>query len=63
MSKRLDAEDTAESAVHFLQKLVAEGWGIADLHWEVDYGRSSAKGKRVPVAATVTVRLKPSLER
>lgn len=63
MGKRLDAEDTAESAIHFIQKQMVEGWGVDDLHWQVDFGRPGPKGKRIPIGATITIHLKPALER
>ena len=58
MPKRLDAESTVDNAVHFLHRLQAEGWCVADIRCEFDH---APLGKhRIPVEATVTVKLIPT---
>lgn len=60
MPKRIDAEDTVDVATHFLMKLQSEGWGVADIEHHVEYGTVKSGSKRLPVGATVLVRLVPS---
>lgn len=58
MPKRIDFSDTIDEAVHFLHRLQAEGWGVASIQCEFDH---SPLGKhRIPVEATVTVKLIPA---
>jgi hypothetical protein len=56
----MDPEDTMESAIHFLQHLGAEGWVVAGIDHRVEFKRPHPRHRRLPYAATVTVRLKPS---
>ena len=58
MPRRTDAADTIDPAVHFLHRLQAEGWGVASIRCEFDH---APIGKhRLPVEATVTVKLVPA---
>lgn len=58
MSKRIDAEDTVDTAVHFLHRLQVDGWAVTAVACDIDY---HALGKhRLPVEATVTVKLVPA---
>lgn len=62
MSKqRVDASDTIDAAITFLAKMQAEGWCLAHLDHVIEYGQSGKKGAVLPVAATVTVKLRPIL--
>lgn len=61
MTKRIDAPDTVEAVVRLLTGLQVEGWGAKHITYEVDYAAPSPKHRKVPVGATVTVRLVPSL--
>lgn len=58
--KRLDAEDTVDSALVFLRALQAEGWGVASLDHRVEHAVVKAGGRKLPVSATVTIRLVPA---
>lgn len=60
MPKRLDAEDTVESALVFLRSLQADGWGVSTLDHRVEYAPVKAGSKKLPIGATVTIRLVPS---
>lgn len=55
----MDSPDTVESAVHFLMKLAAEGWGVKGVKWSIEHGKPSKNGRRLPVGATLEVRLIP----
>jgi hypothetical protein len=57
---RIDAPDTIDSAIHCLAKLQSEGWRLDYMNQEVEYGKSHKKAVAMPVATTVTVRLRPS---
>ncbi len=58
---RIDAPDTIDAAIRLLAQLQAEGWGLVRVVHEVDYEPAGAKAREVPVAATVTVALRPAL--
>ncbi len=60
MPKRVDPEDTIDSVVFGIVKLQKEGWALSGMDLEIEY-ESPEKGKkrRLPVAATMTVRLRP----
>lgn len=56
--KRIDSEDTVDTAVHFLHRLQAEGWGVASIVCEIDH--APAGKHRLPVEAAVTITLIPA---
>jgi len=58
--KRLDAEQTVDSALVFIRSLQAEGWGVAHMEHHVEYASLKSGSKRLPIGATVTIRLTPS---
>lgn len=60
MPKRLDAEDTVDSVTHFLHRLQADGWGIESMEHHIDYVAPKPGGRKLPVAASVTVTLTPT---
>lgn len=60
MGKRIVAEDTVDDAIHFLQRLQAEGWGVTKVEHEVSYFDLPSGKRRIPVEAVLTVRLIPS---
>lgn len=60
MPKRLDAEDTVDSAIGFLRTLQSEGWGLRSLEHHIEYVAIKTGSRKLPVEATVTVRLVPS---
>lgn len=60
MPKRLDAEQTVDSALVFIRSLQAEGWGIAHLEHHIEYASLKPGSKKLPVGATVAIRLVPS---
>jgi hypothetical protein len=62
MGKRLDAGDTIDVATHFLHRLQAEGWGVLDLEHHIEYVPTRPGGRKLPVEATVTIRLTPARE-
>jgi hypothetical protein len=45
--------------MHLLSKLQAEGWGIASVEHSVDYARITPKGPKLPIGATLVVKLTP----
>ena len=57
---RLDCPDTVESAVHFLMKLAADGWGIKSVEYEIEHGKVAKSANRLPVEATLKIRLIPA---
>jgi len=59
VAKRVDAADTVDPVIHFLHRLQAEGWGVRSMTHEVDYERVG-NGARLPVEATVLIKLEPS---
>lgn len=60
MAKRPEAEETIDTAFHFLHHLQLEGWGVEKVEFDVEYGKPDRHAKQVPVKATVVVKLKPS---
>jgi hypothetical protein len=60
MVKRIDTADTIDPVIGLLLRLQAEGWGLETVEHSIDYGRPGDKARRIPVAATVTVRLTPA---
>lgn len=58
--RRLDGPDTVDAAIRLLAGLQADGWGAREVTYEVDYASVSPKHAKLPVAATVTVRLSPA---
>lgn len=59
MPKRIDAADTVELALHWLTKLQAEGWALAELEHHIDHVPTGKGGRKLPVQATLTIRLTP----
>lgn len=59
MPRRLDAQDTVDIATHLLHRLQAEGWVLEEMEHEIEYVRLDPKAPRLPVRATVVVRLIP----
>ena len=57
--RRIDAPDTIDFAIHYLLKLQSEGWGLAELEHEIDYGKPGKKTVHVPVGAVLKIRLIP----
>lgn len=55
----MDCPDTVESAVHFLMKLAADGWGIKSVEYEIEHGKATKNATRMPVGATLKIRLIP----
>ncbi len=55
---RVSLEDTVDAAIHLLHKMQSEGWGMETLESEIDYAEVGKT--RLPVGATVTVRLVPN---
>lgn len=62
MSKpaKIDAPDTIDTVFRVLAGLQADGWGLVEVNHRVEYGKAVAKGRSVPVGATVTVKLRPA---
>jgi hypothetical protein len=60
MPKHFDPEETIDSVIFGIVKLQKEGWALSGLDLQIEY-ESPEKGKkrRLPVAATMTVRLRP----
>ena len=58
--KRMDAPDTVDLALHWLAKLQSEGWGVERVETDIDYGRASKHGIKLPISAMLTIRLSPS---
>ena len=59
MSKRMDGPDTVDLAIHWLTKLQSEGWALADLEHHIDHVPVGKGGRKLPVKATLTIRLVP----
>lgn len=59
MGKRMDPQDTIDTATHFLHRLQAEGWALSDLEHSIEYAGVSPKGVRLPVSASVSIKLIP----
>ena len=57
--KRLDAPDTLDGVIRFVAGLQADGWGVKDTNYEVEYASVSPKHRKMPVGATVVIRLTP----
>lgn len=57
---RIDMPDTIDPAIHLLQTLQADGWGLETLDHTIDYQAPTKTHHRIPVAATVTVHLTPA---
>lgn len=60
MAKRIEPSDTVDTAIHFLHRLAADGWAVQSIVCGIDSQAPSAKGVKVPIEATVTVRLIPA---
>lgn len=60
MAKRVDAEDTVDVVTHFLHRWQAEGFGVAGLTTEVEYGQSEPGARKLPVGVDIVIRLVPS---
>ena len=60
MPKRIDAADTIDAATHFLHRLQADGWGLEALACDIEYQSPRPGARKLPIAATVTVRLTPA---
>ena len=56
MTKRIEKEETIDLAIHWLSKLQAEGYGLVEIHQQIDYEKA---GKHeIPVWATLTVKMR-----
>ena len=62
MSKRLDAADTIDAVLHYLQTLQSDGWALSSLGQEVDYGQVAKKSALIPIETTLTIKLRPVKE-
>ncbi len=60
MPKRIDGEDTVDNSTHRLHRLQADGWAVREEHLEFEYAELKPGGARVPIGATLTVRLIPT---
>lgn len=58
---RIDTPDTVEMALHQLVKLQSEGWGTRRVEFEIDYGKPGKNAHRLPIGATLTIRLIPGV--
>jgi hypothetical protein len=63
-AKRIDPEDTIDSVIFGIVKLQKEGWGLAALNLEIEYQEAGQPGpkpkkRKLPVAATMTINLRP----
>jgi len=56
---RIDAPDTVDLALRFLQLLQAEGWCLASIEHHVDYAQAAKHGRKMPVEATLSMTLVP----
>lgn len=57
--RRIDPPDTLDAAIRLLAGLQADGWGLLAVEHHVEYGQPGDKTRRIPVSATVTIRLAP----
>ncbi len=62
MPKRLDAQDTVDAAIRYLQTLQSDGWALSSLSQEIDYAQITKKSVILPTEATVTIILRPVKE-
>lgn len=58
---RLDAPDTIETAIHFLNKCATDGMGVESIEYRVDYGRTHKKAAQLPIGAMLVITLIPAL--
>lgn len=59
MPKRVDAQDTIDIVTGFLHRCQAEGWCLEGFEHEIDYYAKHEKDPKLPIGATVTIRLVP----
>jgi len=57
--KRMDTPDTVDAAIHFLAHLQSEGWGVRSIECHLEHVAIKPGGRKLPVEATLTVRLTP----
>jgi hypothetical protein len=60
---RIDAADTIDTATHFLHRLAAEGWALASLEHEFQYGSPAPKDPKaplLPIEAKLVITLIPA---
>lgn len=60
MGRRVDAEDTIDVVTRFFLHWQAEGFGVSDVECHVEYEAPKPGARKLPIEATVTVRLIPS---
>lgn len=60
LGKRIDSSDTIDEATHYLHRLQSAGWGLQSIEHEIEYGSASPKSPKLPIRATVTIRLIPA---
>lgn len=60
MPKRLDAEDTIDTALVTIRALQVAGWGVDSVNHQVEYAQLKPGGKKLPVGAVLTIRLIPA---
>ena len=59
MSKRMDARDTVDAAIHHLAALQSEGWRLESLEQVVTYDKPDKKSAALPTGCSVIVKLRP----
>jgi|GEM_PF-2150648 hypothetical protein len=64
-AKRIDPEDTIDSVIFGIVKLQKEGWALSGLSLEIQYQEPQPAGQKpkkhkLPVEATMVVRLRPA---
>ena len=60
MSKRrLDAQDTIDAAIRYLQTMQSDGWCMSEMEHVIGYGDVGKKSALLPTDATVIIRLRP----
>ncbi len=62
MPKRLDAQDTVDTAIHLLQYLASDGWCMESLDTTVGYAEIGKKSAKIPTHTTLIIRLRPVKE-
>lgn len=59
MAKKVDVGDTIDSATHYLHKLQAEGWTLAELSHELEYAKTRKDGPKLLIGSTLKIKLVP----
>lgn len=60
MPKRVDAEDVGDIARHTLHRAEAEGFVVENVEFRIEWTTKNSAKRRMPIGATLTIKLVPS---